>query len=220
MSKIMNLKYIIFDFNGTILDDVIVSFEIVQRLARKHHAKSFTFDEYLDKFSFPVINYYEALGFDLTKENFAEISDEFYKTYLASWKTKTSLAPGIVDLFRLLKSKKINIYIITASEEKLLYAQLKHFKLENYIDGVAACINNQAKGKKEYGLEFITMNHLKPAEGMMIGDTIHDYEVAKHLGVTPILYAKGHNSLKLLMTTKTRVYRSFADFADYISTIV
>ena len=62
-------KYIIFDFNGTLLDDVIISLDALNFCYNKYIDKNnkISLKDYLDKFSFPVGKYYESLGFDFNK---------------------------------------------------------------------------------------------------------------------------------------------------------
>ena len=77
------IKNIFFDFNGTLLDDVFLTFDIENKLAKKYGVPPFSMEKYLDVFCFPVRDYYEKIGFDLSKIDFNKLShefmDEFYK---------------------------------------------------------------------------------------------------------------------------------------------
>ena len=54
------MKYIIFDFNGTILDDVDVNIECINQIAKKYlNREPVKKEEYLNIFDFPVIDYYK-----------------------------------------------------------------------------------------------------------------------------------------------------------------
>jgi phosphoglycolate phosphatase len=46
----------------------------------------------------------------------------------------------------------------------------------------------------------------------MIGDTVHDYEVANKIGADCILIADGHQSKDKLLETGGRVYDSLKSF--------
>ena len=47
---------------------------------------------------------------------------------------------------------------------------------------------------------------------LMIGDTVHDFEVAEAIGADCILIADGHQSKVKLLETGTKVYDSLEEF--------
>ena len=51
----------------------------------------------------------------------------------------------------------------------------------------------------------------------MIGDTIHDIEVAHELGMDCISYDRGHNSNKKLKSVNNKVISSLFDIVDYLN---
>ena len=50
----------------------------------------------------------------------------------------------------------------------------------------------------------------------MIGDTLHDYDVSKVLGVNVLLFDQGHNSKKVLEETGAKVVSSYDQILNYI----
>lgn len=206
------IKNIFFDFNGTLLNDTDLCFDIEEDMLIKEGLNKVTKEFYLDNFSFPVRNYYKLVGFDVSDENYAKLSNFFISNYNAREKEETSLNPGVVEILKKLKSDGYKLYILSASEENLLIKQLKDLKIFDYFDGLAASKNIAAHGKIEYGKQFIKDNCINPNESIMIGDTIHDYEVAVELGLIPILYSKGHNSKKVLKKVNAPIVDSFEEF--------
>ena len=55
---------IILDFNGTILDDLDLCFNVLNKMLVMYNHKPVTLEEYLDIFTFPVIEYYRKAGFN------------------------------------------------------------------------------------------------------------------------------------------------------------
>ncbi len=47
---------------------------------------------------------------------------------------------------------------------------------------------------------------LNPERTLLIGDTLHDYDVAQALGCKCILVANGHQSRKRLLSSDAKVY--------------
>ena len=65
----MHRKNIVFwDWNGTLLDDVDVCIEAMNRLLERRGMDLISIERYRDIFDFPVKNYYEKLGFDFDNE--------------------------------------------------------------------------------------------------------------------------------------------------------
>jgi len=58
--------------------------------------------------------------------------------------------------------------------------------------------NHRAESKIGRGMELIKKNKINTKETVLIGDTIHDLEVAIEIGVDCILIANGHQSKKRL----------------------
>ncbi len=75
------MDYIFFDFNGTIIDDLDLCLDLLNKMLIKKNHKPITKERYLDIFTFPVKKYYIKAGFDLPKDNFEELADFFIEQY-------------------------------------------------------------------------------------------------------------------------------------------
>lgn len=215
----INIENIFLDFNGTILDDLELSYDLLCELAQIYDVEKISKKRYLELFDFPVKDYYEKAGFDFTKVNFNEAADYFISNYSKRWPKETKIFDNFVKVITKLKKEGLKIYIITASEEKLLLSQLEHFGILNLFDGYVASKDNKAKGKIEYAKDFILDNNINPKKSIMIGDTTHDYEVAKAINMRCALFLKGHNSKKRLKETKCKLLKSYNDLYKYIQNI-
>jgi phosphoglycolate phosphatase len=79
-----------------------------------------------------------------------------------------------------------------------LVKMLNHFNISNKFKGIYGVSDICAAGKIEIGKKLMQDNALNPSKTLIIGDTLHDVEVAKSLGINYILYSGGHNSYDLL----------------------
>lgn len=210
------IKNIFFDFNGTILDDTNLTYSIEAEMLEKEGLPPVSLEFYLDNFGFPVKDYYKKVGFDLSGNNFEILSNYFFSEYTKREAKETKLHDGIEEILIKLKKSGYKVYILSASEEKLLVNQLKALGIESYFDGFAASNNIEALGKIGYGRKFILDHNINTNESIMIGDTLHDYEVAKELNLMPVLFSKGHNSKKLLSETGAKIFDSFEEFYDFL----
>ena len=197
---------IIWDWNGTLLNDLDLCISTINVLLEKRDLPELSRKTYKDVFSFPVKNYYEAVGFDFNKEDFAVPAKEFIDLY----NSKVELCPlhsearNVLSYFQ---SKGIKQYVLSAMKQDMLEKTLQHNGIFNFFEGVAGLNDHYAVSKIERGNQFIAEFNIPKNDTWMIGDTIHDYEVAEELGIRCILIADGHQSAKRLKKTGTKVLR-------------
>ena len=59
-------KHILWDWNGTLLDDSWLCVEVLNGLLKESGKPTITHETYKEHFNFPVIHFYEFLGFETT----------------------------------------------------------------------------------------------------------------------------------------------------------
>jgi phosphoglycolate phosphatase len=212
----MKYKYIFFDFNGTLLDDVDLCYNIENSIFAKWGIKKLSKETYLNNFCFPVKNYYEFAGFDFNKVDYADICEMFFSEYLKQFNDETKLYPSVDSSLKKLKDDGFGLYILSASEINLLVEQTKSLGIYKYFSEMVGCTNLKADGKIGYGREFMVSKNIEPKDCLMIGDTFHDYEVANELGMDCILYTQGHNSVQVLKQAKVPLVNSFKEIVDFV----
>ncbi len=77
----MKIKHIVWDWNGTLLNDNWLSIKAINILLLKYGLPAVEKEKYLEFFTFPVINYYKKLGFDFEKIPFNIVGTEFIDEY-------------------------------------------------------------------------------------------------------------------------------------------
>ena len=108
------------------------------------------------------------------------------------------LTPGVVSVLSGLKEMGVRQYILSALQENLLEDMLERFGIRDYFEGVCGSDNIYADGKIARGERMLDEYPIEPRETLMVGDTLHDAEVAEALGFNIRLYAGGHNSAERL----------------------
>jgi phosphoglycolate phosphatase len=88
--------------------------------------------------------------------------------------------------------------ILSASKEDVLIEKIKYFGIDKYFCRIMGLENHYAESKVEEGKKWIAELNLNPQDVLLIGDTIHDYDVSKHMGCDCLLVANGHNSYERL----------------------
>ena len=210
------LKHIIWDWNGTMLDDrwlTIAAMNIV--LARRNMAE-LTEDRYLQLFTFPVIEYYQRLGFDFDKEPFSVSGSEFINEYNAR-AFEPQLHDGIIDLIAELNENGVSHSILSASSQKILNKLAKHHNINHYFIAVLGQDNHYAYGKIETGKMWINKLGIAPKNTLFIGDTEHDLEVANVIGSHCALLSWGHSSTERLENRGINVFDAMSDLKSWIN---
>ncbi len=193
----MKYKNVVWDWNGTLLDDVKISVNTINRMLRKKRLNELTVEEYKSIFGFPVKDYYEGIGFDFKHDDWETVSLDFVDTYEELAKD-VMLTPGVVSVLSGLKEMGVRQYILSALQENLLEDMLERFGIRDYFEGVCGSDNIYADGKIARGERMLDVYPIEPRETLMVGDTLHDAEVAEALGFNIRLYAGGHNSAERL----------------------
>ena len=167
---------VIWDFNGTIMDDVELAAASVSELLRKRDLPTISAAYHRRIFGFPVADYYKKLGFDLDIEAQSEVSDEYHEVYLAGI-PGCSLNEGVSDVLMLFQEAGIGQYVLSAAEHVMLESWVKIFKLGRYFSAVYGLPDRLAATKVDRGLGLIRDFGIDPGTSLFIGDTDHDIEV-------------------------------------------
>ena len=204
------MRSIIWDWNGTLLNDLDLCIASINSLLQKRHLKLLNHNTYKEVFSFPVKDYYTAVGFDFSKEDFAIPAREFIDLYNKNVANCTLHSEAFLVLDHI-KNKKIKQFVLSAMQEDMLEQTLIEQKIFDYFEGIAGLNHHYATSKIERGEELIRKYRINKELTIMIGDTIHDYEVAEQLGIRCILIANGHQSAERLKSTGATVIENLGD---------
>lgn len=204
-------NYIIWDWNGTILDDLQLNFEVENTLLTRRGRKLIKdIDEYHEKFQFPIIKFYESLDFDLENEKFEDIAREYVLEFDERF-YELETFPDAESVIRDFKFKGIEQIILSQTEQRWLEKQVAFHEMDYLFTELLGARDIYVKGKVGIALEWITKNDIDTSQVLMVGDTLHDYEVAETLGCDCILIARGHQSKEKLLTTGAVVLDSIEE---------
>ena len=197
-------KHVIWDWNGTIFNDVKIGVDIINILLKERELEELTIDRYREVFTIPVKNYYADLGFDFSKEPF-EVVGKYWMDEYERRKLECGLFDGVIDLMDKIESLKIGQSILSAYSQHTLEEMVDHYGLGKYLEHIVGLDNIYAASKLHLGIELMERLGNGKGETLVIGDTIHDYEVATEIGADCLLVANGHQSKKKLMTVSNNV---------------
>ena len=211
----MKYKHVIWDWNGTLLDDRWLCVEGINESLKKRSLPTITEDIYKNVFSFPVENYYERLGFDFKKEPFEVAGDEFV-AYYAKFFHKTKLHRQVPSVIKDINAAGFSQSILSAGKQEYLNEWVKIHGLSDYFTIIRGIDNQYARGKVELGISFINELPYDNNEVIMIGDTVHDSDVADAMHIDCLLIDHGHMGNERLQDTGREVISRMGQVIDHL----
>ncbi|MGM0599322.1 MAG: HAD family hydrolase [Candidatus Rifleibacteriota bacterium] len=205
-----NYRYVIWDWNGTLLNDVNECIDIINTSLSKRNIKPLDKSKYLEKFQFPVKKYYQEIGFDFSKESFEEAGQEYIDAY-AKKMLECQLQTQSIELLKLLKNSGVDQYILSALNHDALEKCIDNYELAEFFTKVRGLDDYYAHSKVELGRALLREENIPADKAVLIGDTVHDYETAEAMGVDCILVADGHNSGERLKACSVPVFEDLRE---------
>jgi len=194
------IKGIIWDWNGTLLDDARLAVETMNGMLARRNLPLMTVDSYKQVFTFPVKDYYQKIGFDFEREPFEIPASEFIVRY-NELVNDCRLHPDSFSTLNHFKDYGYRQFILSAMKQETLDQCLAHYKINHFFEHVSGLDDHYAASKTENGHRLISMMNLDSSQLLLIGDTVHDFEVATELGCLCVLVADGHQSKSVLKST-------------------
>lgn len=193
-----NFQNIIWDWNGTLLNDITLCVKIANKILSNHSELRLDIDAYKNVFGFPITDYYQKIGIDANKEAFEILTQKFITDYTAGVKNCAlhDYAPDTLEHFKTSGKKQ---FILTAAHKKSVIPLLAHYGITHYFAAVEGLDNHRAESKVDRGLQLMIAHQIHPPSTVLIGDTIHDFEVAQAMNIQCILIANGHQSKARLL---------------------
>ena len=215
------MPHIIWDWNGTLLDDTEAALKTLNIMIERRGGKPIGMEFYLDTFAFPVRPFYDMIGIGAkSEEEWNEIAREYHETYLSQPK---GLNAGAVAALEAAKAAGCGQSMLSALRQDYLDVQMKEYGIDKYFDFVYGSNNLHGASKVDRARELIarltaacstsdirhsTFPHPSPIHNssfiihhsssvphlVMIGDAVHDKEVADALGVPCVLVAQGSHA--------------------------
>lgn len=212
----MNYTHVIWDFNGTILDDVAIGLECVNLMLSRRGIPTVDSPEaYRRLFRFPIIEYYRMAGFDFEK-------DDYYTVLAPEWVGlytercgRCGLCPGVADTIGAIGRMGVPQLVLSATEQGQLREQLAGLGALDWFDYVLGLGNIHAHSKAELAVAWKKQH--PDAVPLFVGDTEHDAETARAIGADCLLYVGGHQSKERLAACGYPLIESLSDVIAFLT---
>ena len=126
------------------------------------------------------------------------------------------LCPGAHGALEWARDAGIRQVILSASRVEDLERQVTERGIRGCFDRLLGLGDIYAKSKVEVGRRFFRESGFDPGRAVMIGDSVHDFEVARAMGVRCVLQRAGHQTEAALRATGAPVVPGLPEAADFI----
>ena len=210
------IAHVLWDWNGTLLDDTAACVEALNGILLPRGMRKVTVQSYRRQFGFPVHDYYVRLGFDFTRDGWENLAHEFHELYRESVKN-SSLGCGVVETLERLTKMGMPMSILSASETSLLEKVMGDFGVVHFFRGIYGLPDLFAHSKLDVGRE--ALRHIGGSSGdvLLVGDTIHDHEVARALSCQCVLVCGGHQARIRLKECGRVILDDVSQVSEYVA---
>ncbi len=205
-------QHIIWDWNGTLFDDASLCVEILNRSLARRGMAAINVEQYQAEFGFPVKDYYEKLGFDFSRVSFDEVAKEFIEEYNEK-RFECQLRADALGVLQSCLEAGLGQSILSAYQQDMLEEIVEYFGVRNFFEKLFGLNDYYANCKVAHGRELMKELDVAPELVLMVGDTIHDFEVASEVGCDCVLIPSGHQSRERLFTCGVSVMDSLKEVA-------
>jgi len=205
-----NFSHLVWDFNGTLLNDFVLTVDLVNLELKAHLMPLLTAESYRELFGHPVYKFYERIGFDINNHDFELMSQKFHDDYELRI-DECKLHEGAHEVLDYCKALGKSQSVLSALPHDILIKLVEKYSLASYFEHVQGAADSAAHGKMDYAKKWISESNHEPSAIVLIGDTLHDAEVAEAIGASCILIADGFQSRRVLESSKFPVFDKLRD---------
>lgn len=199
-------KVVVFDFNGTLFDDLHVAYGSVQEIFKTYGIPCPTLEQNREEITADYMEFYYNYGFPrtTTSDDLNAIRNKFYKTNSRSASIRLDVEKTLLSLAIL----DIDVAIVSAESSVNLYRQLRRAgNLQRFFDFIKPEAWGE-KGKERALLQVAEIFGADLSEVIYVDDSVDGLTSAKKLGVIPVAFTNPtgyHSEQRLKTVTELRV---------------
>ena len=175
--KNRNIKYVIFDFDGTLADSGEIAFRAMNAMAERQGFRTLDWSEIEAIRKMNVKERSRYMNIPLLK--IPKMAQEFY-TYYKEHMVDMNLNEGIIELLKNLHDSGYKLAVISSNDEENIRSFLTVKDIDN-IDDVLC--SSHVFSKDRIINKFLRQKKLAPSEVLYTGDEIRDIKACQNSGV-------------------------------------
>jgi phosphoglycolate phosphatase len=188
------IRNIIFDWSGTLVDDLPAVLAATNFVFESHGVRALTLETFRAEFCLPFKSFYERFLPDVP---LAELERSFHGHFAQVQDAVTEL-PHARDFLIFCRKHDLRTFVLSTVHREYFLLQAAALNFGQYIDKPYLGIWD----KRAKILEVLAENRLAAPETLFVGDMQHDIETAKFGGVNSCAVLTGYNRLDQLRASE------------------
>ncbi len=209
------ITHIIWDYNGTVLDDAYTSVLAVNEMLKARGLKETNLEVYKKTLVMPLTEYYKTVG--IYTDDIALLSQEFRK-YCDIHKDNSRIFDGVYDVILFAKSKGIKNILLSSLYNEHLVEETKKHNIGNWFDIISGLSDKNLGSKSDTARIIFDKNDINPKNTLFVGDLVTDAKTANELGADCILIPNGHTDKARCALACDKVFDDVRQIIEYIKT--
>lgn len=209
-----NYTHIIWDWNGTLLNDIGASLGSVNDMLARRGMEAIDIRRYRECIGTPIKVFYEQV-FELEKEDYPSLLAEYNEGYLFHLE-HCGLTEGAVQALEYFKNRGARQVIISSSNNEQLQNNTVRYGIADYFDKILGSADYLAGSKIDRAREYLEASCDKKSSVLVVGDLEHDADLAAEIGAECVLLSSGHEKPERLKNTKVPIISNLNELILFV----
>lgn len=190
----MQIRTIIFDWSGTLIDDLPAVLKATNHVFRMAGMAEWTLEQFRAEFCLPFKKFYDRFTPGLSM---AQLEEWFHTEFKLAQDLVGEL-PHAREFLAMCQKAGVEILVLTTVRDDHFWAQARGIGFDEFIDHAYTGVHDKCVKI----VELLEERGLNPEETLFVGDMQHDIEAARHGGVHSCGVLTGYNGLLQLRAAK------------------
>lgn len=188
------IRNVIFDWSGTLVDDLPAVWEASNHVFRLAGVSPLTPEQFRAEFRLPYRGFYDKFVPHVPLEQL----EVWFHTRFVECQDSVVALPHAREILEFCRAQGLRVFLLSTVHPRHWETQAEATGLRHYFERPYAGVAD----KRNLIAEVLSDNLLDPQATMFIGDMQHDIETAKHGGVHSVAVLTGYNSLGQLRSAE------------------
>jgi phosphoglycolate phosphatase-like HAD superfamily hydrolase/ADP-ribose pyrophosphatase YjhB (NUDIX family) len=188
------IRNIIFDWSGTLVDDLPAVWRASNHVFKQAGVAEMTLDQFRTEFSLPFKDFYGRYVAHIPLPQL----EEWFHGHFKQVQHLSSELPHARDFLQFCRGSGMRTFLLSTIHRDHFAAQSAMTGFDRFLDHPYI----EAWDKRSRILEILERHELKAEETLFIGDMQHDIETAHHGGVFSCAVLTGYNRLEQLRASQ------------------
>ena len=188
----MTPRNIIFDWSGTLVDDLPPVLEATNAVLTHFGRPALTREGFRRAFRLPFTGFYEEYLPGVT----LEALDAVWQPAFRASAQPVTILPHALDYLTACADRSLRLFVLSSAPQDAVESQARSLGLHDFFERIHAGVHD----KRQRIASLLDDHALAPAETIMIGDMRHDIHTARAGGIRSVAVLTGYEYPDVLAT--------------------